>query len=229
MRDEEIRKPNYGGFGGYEERRVRSRADEVVARHYKDVAARLSELERSEPGFDLLIVGGPDEHVEGLIDAIPPDVVKKLAGRFTVDPGTMTPAIVLEHSRRVATAFEAEEQGVVVRRLIDTAGAGGAAVLGMDETIDAVNQRAIETLLVRAGLTEPGSTCPDCGWVQRVAEGPCAACGASLREVPDVLDAIADAVRASGGNVQHILVPTDLDQHEVGAFVRYRLEGSLLE
>lgn len=227
MRDEEVRKANYGGFAGYEERRVRSRADVVVARHYKEVAARLSELERSEPGFDLLILGGPDEHVEGLIVAIPPDLVKKLAGRFTIDPGTMTPAIVLDQSRRVAAAFEADEQREVVGRLFDTVGSGGAAVLGIEDTIDAVNRRAVETLVVRAGLTEPGTTCADCGWLQREADGPCSACGAQVREVPDVIDAIAAAVRAAGGDVHHILVASDLDEHEVGAFLRYRLEGTL--
>ena len=66
---------------------MRSHADEVAARHYREIAARLSELERAEPGFDLLIVGGPDEHVAGLVDTIHPDLAKRLAGTFTIDPG----------------------------------------------------------------------------------------------------------------------------------------------
>jgi len=225
MREEEIRKANYGGFAGYEERRVRSRADVIAARHYKEVAARLYDLERSDPGFDLLIVGGPDEHVEGLVDSIHPDLAKHLAGTFTIDPGTMTPAIVLEHSREVAEVFETDEQQGLVARLFDTVGAGGAAVLGIPGTVTAVNQRAVDTLIVRAGLTEPGTVCDGCGWVEVELEDQCPACGAAPRSVPDVIDAISDSVRASGGTVQHVLVPTALDEHEVGAFLRYRLEG----
>ncbi|MEA2057555.1 MAG: hypothetical protein U9O63_02445 [Actinomycetota bacterium] len=224
MREEEIRKANYGGFSGYDERRVRSHADEVAARHYREVAARLYDLERSEPGFDLLIAGGPDEHVAGLIDAMHPDLEKRLAGTFSIDPGTMTPAIVLTHSRRVADDFEADEQRATVERLRDTVASGGSAVLGMDDVVAAVNQRAVEVLVVRAGVTEAGAACDGCGWVMVEEEPACPGCGGEVRAVPDVIDATADSVRTSGGRVQHILVESTLDEDEVGAFLRYRLE-----
>jgi hypothetical protein len=81
--------------------------------------------------------------------------------------------------------------------------------------------------VVRAGLTEPGSVCDGCGWVEADLEDLCPACGATPRAVPDVIDAISDSVRASGGSVQHVLIPTALDEHEVGAFLRYRLEGAI--
>ena len=224
MREEEIRKANYGGFAGYEERRVRSHADEVAARHYREIASRLSELERAEPGFDLLIVGGPDEHVAGLVDAIHPDLAKRLAGTFTIDPGTMTPAIVLAHSREVAEKFEADEQRALVERLRDTTASGGAAALGIEDVAAAANQRAVEVLLVRAGVTDTGSACESCGWVMVEPRPACPACGGEVRDVPDVIDAIADSTRAAGGRVQHILVESALDEDEVGAFLRYRLE-----
>jgi hypothetical protein len=53
-------------------------------------------------------------------------------------------------------------------------------------------------------------------------ESACPACGGDVRAVPDVIDATADSVRASGGRVQHILVDSKLDEDEVGAFLRYR-------
>jgi peptide subunit release factor 1 (eRF1) len=206
---------------------VRSHADAVAARHYKVVAARLYDLQRSDPGFDLLIAGGPSEHVERLVDAIHPDLAKHLAGTFAIDPGTMTPAIVLEHSRRVAEAFEADEQRNLVARLFDTVASGGPAVLGAVRTIGAVNQRAVDTLVVRAGLAEPGRTCGDCSWIANAPEAQCRVCGGDLRRVPDVIDAISEAVRGSGGSVQNVLVPTALDDYELGAFLRYRLEGAI--
>ena len=68
----DFRKANYGGISGYSERRVRAHADELLARHYRDIAARLDAL-LAEEGFDLLIIGGPEVHTSGLVDVLQPE------------------------------------------------------------------------------------------------------------------------------------------------------------
>ena len=220
--EEDFRKANYGGFSGYDERRVRGHADQLLARHYRDVAARLDALLYEEPGYDLLIVGGPEVHASGVVDALRPELMKRLAGTFVIDPHTMTPATVLEHSTGVAQAFEAEEQERLVARLLDAAASRGNAVLGVDEATDAANRRAVDTLVVQADRTAPGSVCRSCGWIDLDTSSECAACGGALDRVPDVVDALGDSVRKSGGKVQHVIIDTRLADAEVGAFLRYR-------
>lgn len=221
MRDQEIRKANFGGFAGYEEQRVRAHADDVAAKHYKTVAGRLAELKRSDGGFDLLIVGGPDQHVEGTIAALPPDVAALVAGEFTIDPGTMTPATVLDHARIVAAAWEESEEQRLVAELLDAASAGGRAVLGIEAVCPVVNQRAVDVLYVQAGGTKPGTVCTGCGRVSSELGEACADCGAPTRVVPDVIDRLSESVRAAGGSVRHILNPGPLSEYEVGARLRY--------
>jgi hypothetical protein len=221
MRDEEIRKANYGGFSGYEEQRVRARADEMVARHYRHVAERLTELKRSDGGFDLLIVGGSDSHVAGLLEALPPDVADLSAGTFVIDPGTMTPATVLEHARRVAAEWEAQGERKLVADLFDAAASGSTAVLGLEQACAAVNRRSVDVLYVQAEHATPGSICVDCERVTCEMGSTCSACGGSLRSVPDVVDRLSESVRSTGGRVQHILNEGPLAEFEVGALLRY--------
>jgi len=221
MRDEEIRKANFGGFAGYEEQRVRSRAEEVTARHYRAVAGRLAELKRSEGGFDLLIVGGADSHIEGTIEALPPDVASLVAGTFSIDPGTMTPATVRDHARRVAVAWEVQDEQRVIAGLFDVASSGGRAVLGLDEVCGVVNQRAVDILYVQAGDITPGSVCTGCGRVSRDRGVACSVCGQPTRSVPDVIDRLSESVRAAGGHVRYILNAGPLSDFEVGAQLRY--------
>lgn len=221
MRDEEIRKANYGGFSGYEEQRVRARADEMAARHYRHVAGRLAELKRSDGGFDLLMVGGSDSHVAGLLEALSPDVADLSAGTFTIDPGTMTPSTVLEHARRVAAEWEVQEESRLVADLFDAAASGGTAVLGLDQACEAVNRRAVEVLYVQAGQITPGSVCADCERVTCETGTVCSACGGSLRGVPDVVDHLSESVRGAGGRVRHILNEGPLAEVEAGASLRY--------
>ncbi len=221
MRDEEVRKSNFGGFAGYEEQRVRARADEIAAKHYRAVAGRLAELKRSEDGFDFLILGGPEVHVEGTIEALPPDVAELVAGTFVIDPGTMTPATVKERSRVIAAEWEEREDERLIDELLDTAASGGRAVLGLDAVCSVVNQRAVDTLYVQAGETTPGTVCTGCGRVSRERDEICSVCGAPTIPVPDVIDRLSESVRAAGGSVRHILSPGPLSEFEVGARLRY--------
>ncbi len=227
MAEEEIRKANFGGFAGYEEHRVRNRADEVLSRHYREVGARLYRLWKEERGFDLLIVGGPSEHAQGLVDELHSDLRPILAGTFTIDPGTMTPAVVLERAREVADGFERRTQGEEVDRLLDAARSGGPAALGFDEVVPRINERAVEVLVVQGTRTRSGIRCPRCGWLSVDEEETCPVCGATPVPVPDVLDAMADAVLAAGGRVEYVLTETGLVDHEVGAFLRYQTPSAV--
>ena len=221
MAEEDFRKINYGGFAGYDERRVRAHADEVLVRHYREIASRLDDLFDEEPGYDLLILGGSEVHAAGVVDALPPPLTKCLAGTFVIDPHTMTAATVLEHSKLVAEAFEVDEQRHLVSRLMDAAAANGAAVIGVDESTDAANQRAVETLVVQADHTAPGTVCGNCGWIAGPTESVCTACGHEPAWVPDIIDALGDSVRSNGGRIRHVIVETKLADEEVGAFLRY--------
>jgi peptide chain release factor subunit 1 len=220
--EEDFRKPNYGGFSGYDERRVRAHADELLARHYRAIAARLDALLAEPPGYDLLIVGGPEVHAAGVVDALGPELARRLAGTFVIDPHTKTPATVLEHTKRVAAAFEAEEQERLVDRLMEAAASSRDAVLGVDETAEAANRRAVDTLVIQAERTAPGWVCRSCGWLALQPRSQCVACGGPVERVPDIVDALGDSVRSSGGRVQHVVVDTRLADAEVGAFLRYQ-------
>lgn len=220
MAEEEIRKSNYGGFSGYEEHRNRNRAEEVVGRFYRDVTSRLQDLHRTE-GFDLLLVGGPASHVDGLRDALPADLDSATAGTFSLDPNTMTPAVVAAHCEALASSHDRGLEEALVERLFDTAYSGGLAVIGVDRVVEAANQHAVDTVVIQADQTIPGARCSGCGWLSVDDIGACPVCSAGMRPVPDVLDAVSDAVRTTGGTVRNVLTATALSEHEVGALLRF--------
>ncbi|MBT8212734.1 MAG: hypothetical protein KJN71_06285 [Acidimicrobiia bacterium] len=220
MAEEEIRKSNYGGFSGYEEHRNRNRADEVAGRFYKDVATRLHQLLKEED-FDLLLLGGPQQHVDGLHAVVHPDLDNRLAGTFTIDPATMTPAVVGQFCQELSAAHDQGHEEALVERLFDTARSGGLAVVGLHRVLEAANQRAVDTVIIQAGQTQPGRQCSTCSWLVDTEAGLCPACGEAMRDVPDILDALSDAVRGSGGTVRNVLAATPLADDEVGAMLRY--------
>jgi peptide subunit release factor 1 (eRF1) len=219
MGEEEIRKDNYGGFAGYAEHRTRGHAGEVARRLFRAVATRLATLQRGGE-FDLLAVGGNQANVDGLVAELAPDLRAGLAGTFTVDPHTATPAEIGEHCRALAEEHDRRIDDRLVGELMEAAGSRGRGVLGLNRVLDAVNQQAVELLLLDAGETVPGIACPACGWLAHEGEG-CASCGAATRRVADLYDAAAEAVRTAGGTVRYVLADTPLAHFEAGATVRF--------
>lgn len=220
MNEEELRKVNFGGFGGYAEHGVRAHGDEVAHRHFRETASRIFDLLREDP-FDLLLVGGQSESIDGLLAELHPDLRALLAGTFSIDMHTMTPALVEKHCAEVAAAHDSVDQQTLVSRLIDAAKGGGSGVLGLDWVVDAVNQKAVDLLVIDSHGAPAGGQCVECSWLMTEPGETCPACSGSTRRVADLLDASAQAVVDSGGRVRHIFTDTPLAESKVGAMLRF--------
>lgn len=215
----QLPKRNFGGFAGYAEHVARRRAGEATRRHFSAIADRLTEVFRAGE-YDLLVLGGNQLSVDGLAAELPAELQTVLAGTFVVDPGAASPADIRERCRTVAEEHEGRIDERLVADLLEAAGARQRGLLGLDRVLDAANQHAIDMLLLDAGDLVPGMACPACGWLARSGE-PCPACGAGMRRVADLFDAVAEATRSSGGTIRYVLAPTPLAEFEAGAIVRF--------
>ena len=217
--EEEVRKDNYGGFAGYAEQRVRGHAETVARRLFRTVSDRLVDLKQTGE-FDLLAVGGNQANVDGLVAELSPALRERLGGTFVVDPRTATPADIRERCSAVAAEHDRridQEQVDAVREL---AGSGGRALLGLDRVLDAVNQKAVDRLLVAASEAVPGVRCTTCGWLS--TDKPlCPACGEATSRVADLVDAAAEATRETGGSVRYLVGDVHPEDFEVAATVRF--------
>jgi len=87
VRARTLRKPDFAGWHGLVEHRVRNKADTLTRRHFHQVATVLDDLFRAE-GYELLIVGGHQEDVPGFLEFLPKAIRPKVAGTFDIDEAT---------------------------------------------------------------------------------------------------------------------------------------------
>jgi peptide subunit release factor 1 (eRF1) len=226
IEDESLRKANYGGFAGYEERRTRAHAEELAQRHYRETAERLR-VQLDAGAYELLAIGGPAEHVDGLVGELAPGVAERLVGTFAIDPHTMTPANVTPHYERLAAEHDRAHETEIVVSLIERHGEGRPAALGLAEVLAAVNQRAVERLIVRGGVAVSGARCGECGWLATDEASGCPACGGEMVAVVDLFDEVAVLVRGSGGRIEHVLGDTPLAEHDIGATLRFSVPSGM--
>jgi len=223
--EESVRKSNYGGFAGYEERGVRSHADAVVQRHFKETADLVFRNFQSE-GFDFLFLGGHQDSIDEGAKLLHPYVQERVAGSFVIDTHTMTPALVKEQLIVLEQAAVADREADRVRELLDTAGAGGPAVLGISDVLAAVNARAINRLIVSGRFTKEGTVCEGCGWLARNGTN-CPVCGSVTRPTDDLVDEIIETTIGESGEVLQVSIASALDRQAIGALLRFPLPAGM--
>jgi hypothetical protein len=222
----DIGKSNFGGFSGYEEHTVRSRADEVSTRMWRDAAAILLEKHQHSP-FDYLAIGGHGETIEEIGRNLHPYLERLQRVTFQAGPQTLS-----LHSVRVELADRAKEvrgnrESALAGQLCDAAWGDGLAVLGLSPVLSACNAQAVDTLVVAGEFRRPGSICNSCGFLIRSGDR-CPICSSVMFEVEDIVAAAMEATVDAGGRTQQILVSSPLDTHGVGALTRFPCSSEIM-
>lgn len=214
-----VGKRDFAGFAGYDEHTVRSRAEEVSTRLWREAGERLLVRHQERP-FDYLAIGGHGETIEEISRQLHPYLTRLQREIFIASPSNLTaPGLrteVEEMDRRVRRHRHAALAG----RVCETAWSGGNAVLGLSAAIDAANAQAIDTLVVAGPFSRPGAICNECGHLTRSGVD-CPVCGSHLFQVEDIVGAVMESAVSAGGAVWQLRVASPLDRDGVGALVRF--------
>jgi hypothetical protein len=218
VKDEALRDPDTPWFTEYAKH---NRARDLEKRHYRRTLQLLDELFRATP-YDVLVIGGQAQEVPGFVEILPQGLQQRVAGTFAVDHSSATRAEIKEHAGAILADYDREAERQLVGRVLDAAGAGDRAVVGLDDCLWAGSVAAIDRLLIRSDATAPGVVCDESGWLGTAGD-TCPICGQAVRKTPDVLEELVLAVIDEGGSVVHISQDTRLREELVAAELRFPL------
>lgn len=219
--DRALRKPDYAGWHGLEEYRVRNKEEELAKKHFRRVATVLDDFYRAGR-FDLLAIGGHDHEVPVFQEFLPQRLRGCVAGTFTIDPQTTTIGDIRASAEAVVDQYERNEDRNGVAEVFEKAAARGNAVVGLERSLWAGSVAAIQRLLIQEDATAPGVVCDESGWLAESGD-TCIICGQPTRETNDVIDELAQAVIDNGGTVEHVIADTPLRDYLAAADLRYPL------
>jgi peptide chain release factor subunit 1 len=211
-------KAGYPGHRG-DERRAHDRVQEITKKHFKRTVDAVDAMVRST-GAELLIVGGHEETVAQFIPFLPKALHEKVVGTFVIDPRTMTPAAVREQAKQTVDAYELSEETQLVDQAMERVATRGMGAVGLEWCLLAVNEKAVDFLLINDDSQRAGRACDNCGWLG-LTETECPVDGQPTRETVDVIDEMAEAVFESSGRVEHVYADTPLSEHTVAALLHF--------
>ncbi|MFQ5435757.1 MAG: hypothetical protein ACE5FD_12845 [Anaerolineae bacterium] len=202
-----------GGVGGGR------REDEVMQRNLREAAAAAQQFFAGKP-IRRLFLGGTAETTAQFREILPKQMQSTIAGAFAIDM-TANENEVRQRSLSLLESVNAERENQLVKNMLAAAAAGKNAAIGLDDTLQAVSEKRVKTLVVSDGFRAPGYTHRGSGFVvSNLAKSPMG--HQELTEITDVIEEAVANTMAGGGHVEIISGNDKLENAgRIGAILRY--------
>ena len=196
---------------------------EVLAAHTQQHlrnAAQVAFTVWSQHPFQHLAIAAPDHLASQLEADLHPYLRERLSGRLSV-PVTANHAEVLTAAQQVESQVERAREARVVDRLRAAVAGGRKGVKGLADTVEALGDHRVATLVVSQGFTAPGWRCGGCGRLAALGRR-CKHCGADMVEIDDLVEDAIEEALAQSCQVEICVGNADLDvMGRAGALLRY--------
>jgi peptide chain release factor subunit 1 len=195
--------------------------EETIERNMKE-ASEFAVRFFEENHVRRVLIGGTDDNVARLRGILPKAWQSLVMGAFPMSM-TATHPEVLARAMQIGQEAELRRTQRLVDELITTAAKGTGAVVGLENTLEAVNNNKVQTLVVEEGFRSGGSECQGYGHLTIKDGEVCPVCGSQLISAGiDVVDLAVNSVMRHRGDVEVIPSSAGLEKAgHMGAVLRY--------
>jgi peptide chain release factor subunit 1 len=194
--------------------------DEVVGRNMKE-SAEFTLHFFEEKHIRRILIGGTEDNVAMFRALLPKAWQSLIVGSFPMAM-TASHADVLSKAIQVGMGAARQREDLMVNGLITAAAKGEAGVVGMSDTLAAVQDGRVQTLVISEGFHEPAYRCKNCSRLSTEVVARCAVCEGEIEKIPDGVEYLVSTVMRAGGGVQVVHLNPVLEQAgHIGALLRY--------
>jgi peptide chain release factor subunit 1 len=204
--------------GGWSQARFQRGIQKETKDHLKHAADELFKL--SKRGIvQRLIIGSPDEMRGEVQDTLHSYLRERIAGWIDIDVKAR-PAEVTREAAAIIEKDEREREREWLDRLQSELGRHSRGVAGLADTLEALNERRVEALLVKDGFRAPGYASANSDFLS--TEPGASAVGEELQERDDVIESALESALEQSAEVVVVRHHPDLDAHgSIAAVLRY--------
>ncbi len=209
--------------GGWSAARYQRHIETLALQNLKQAAQLTNDFFKSQNCSRLLLAGTGDTLAQfrGLL---PKPLRESIAGEFPLD--IETPASrVLSKAREIQERVERAHELALVEQ-VNTAARKKrpTATLGLADTLNALMERAVYTLVVASDWRTKGFACDHCGYLSAQRLATCPLCSHSMRSVDRIVDLAVRRAIELGSRVElvHASAANKLKEWGgIGALLRY--------
>lgn len=213
----EVRRHKQGGWAAQKLQRYE---DQEARHNFKD-AAEWAEGYLAQQKVNRIVLAGTEDNLAEFREQMTRPLQDKIIGQINLDMNT-SPAEAWERSFEVAQAAQQQAEAETLEQVITLAHKGGAGVIGLADTVTALQQGRLHHLLVSPALHAPGQQCANCRAVLVEEATACPYCASPLVASSDVVNLVIH--RAIDDGLRVSVLEHDARLNEVGgiaAVLRY--------
>jgi peptide subunit release factor 1 (eRF1) len=194
--------------------------EEVADRNIKD-SAELAARFFSDNNVRRVIIGGTEETVTAFRNHLPKAWQSLVVGSIPINKNA-TQAEIMERSLQVGQEAERQKQVKLIQTIVTSEAKGRQGVINLEDTLNAVHDGRIQTLVIRDGYRAPRFRCQGCGYLTTEELQACPFCEENFEEISDAVELAVRRVMRDGGEVEVVHdVEEQKDFDQVGALLRY--------
>jgi peptide subunit release factor 1 (eRF1) len=180
--------------------RYQKKADNQIRANLRAVIAKLQTVVSARTLHRLILAGTPEITAE-LRKLLPARLALTILGSIDL-PITARTADILRRTRPIAEKFERETEVQKVNHIVTTAAKNGAAVMGLRQTLKAVNANRVWELIYAGGFLSPGYECPECTALFLSRVNRCESCESRVQPVRNVVERAVEHARRKRAKVE---------------------------
>jgi peptide chain release factor subunit 1 len=194
--------------------------DEVADRNIKDVAEFAAQF-FTDNNVRRILIGGTEENIAQLRNHLPKSWQSLIVGTFPMSM-TASKVEVLEKAMHIGKEAEYRKEELLLKRLVTDAAKERRGILNLEDTLGAVHNGRVQTLVIQDGYRALGYRCQGCGYITAQELEVCQFCGAKFEKIPDAVEMSVYKVMKAGGEVEVLQQEHAIDGFKyIGALLRY--------
>jgi peptide chain release factor subunit 1 len=216
--EDEVR--GQGGTGSREHTTREPGQSEEHQEHLRRAASEAFKRLRHAP-FDHFLIGVPAELRRAIEHELHASLSERLRGFVELDVEHSSADDLLAAAEPEIERVEREHERAKLDRLIEGVSTGGRGAAGLDDTLGALNERRVETLLIEEGFTAAGSISGE-GLLHSLENGTSPVDGSELVPRENIVESAIEAALAQSADVLVVRHHDDLAAHgSIGALLRF--------
>jgi len=211
---------NHVKKGGWSQQRYERRRDKQLLLYAKDIAEKLSELDKNE-NFRRVLLVGSRETISEIRKVLPDQIARKLIGEKAVDLGKRTRFVnqkifelFFEEERRSENQLWERIKGEYLRK--------GLAVAGARDVLEAARRGRVEIAVITRDAQIEGLRCRECENLIAGLPETCPNCNSKSLFTVDMINEIVELLTMTGAKADFVdSIPGLAAVGDIAALLRY--------
>ncbi len=194
--------------------------DEVADRNIKEIVDFAGRF-FNENNVRRIIIGGTEENIALFRGQLPKFWQSLVVGTFPMSMVASHPE-VQERAMKAGEEAEHRREARLVDTIITNSAKGRGGVIDLEDTLRAIHEGRVQTLVYQDGYRAPGYRCRGCEYITARVTPQCPYCGSEFDHIADAVELAVRHVMQAGGDVEVLHDPQAYSNlNQIGALLRY--------